>query len=315
MLESKKKSNFYSGLLSILLVCLILTIFEVVFFYVIAKPQIVNSLDLLNKNIANLIKNNFNRINNHRCKMISDEEKELLKSNLLKLFYNYELSMKKNNKNIVINIVFIFTLIIFCILFVILVLVDKSYIKNIEVKTNIDWGFIPSTLLTVLFIILFQIHFYFNVSLNFEYVSSEEIMGLISDLIKNEMSQRNLDMDENNQNNNNIIDNTNNNSINNSINNIINNTNNNSINNIINNTNNNSNLNTLEEDLNVKNNNDYDNEVEIITENNIVEEEDIIDDNELNQTPTILDVDKEYSFKANKFDDEMNSLFSIRFNS
>jgi len=287
MLESKKKSNFYSGLLSVLLVCLILTIFEVVFFYVIAKPQIVNSLDLLNNNIANLIKNNFNRTNNHRCKMISDEEKELLKSNLLKLFYNYELSMKKNNKNIVINIVFIFTLIIFCILFVILVLVDKSYIKNIEVKTNIDWGFIPSTLLTVLFIILFQIHFYFNVSLNFEYVSSEEIMGLISDLIKNEMNQRNLDMDKNNQNNNNIIDNINN----------------------------NTNLNTLEEDMNLKNNNDYDNEVEIITENNIVEEEDIIDDNELNQTPTILDVDKEYSFKANKFDDEMNSLFSIRFNS
>ena len=68
--------------------------------------------------------------------------------------------------------------------------------------------------------------------------------------------------------------------------------------------------------MNVKNNNDYDNEVEIITENNIVEEEDIIKDNELNQTPTILDEDKEYSFKANKFDDEMNSnLFSIRFNS
>ena len=88
--------------------------------------------------------------------------------------------MKKNNKNIIINIVFIIVLILFSLFYVIEILFLKSTIKNSYTIDNIDWSFIPSTLCTIFLIILFQIHFYFNISKKYKYVSSQELTNIIT---------------------------------------------------------------------------------------------------------------------------------------
>ena len=64
------KSYFYSGLLSIILIAFILTIFEILFFYFIAKPEIINSLDGLTNKISDTIKESLNTpVNKSKCEV------------------------------------------------------------------------------------------------------------------------------------------------------------------------------------------------------------------------------------------------------
>ena len=175
-----KKSYFYSGILSILLVCLILTIFEIVFFYVIAKPEITNNINKISRNSSKKLKKILGDNDNITCQNLKKNKNlNLIKKNIIAMFFEYERSMKQNNKNIIINIVFIIVLLIIFILYVVEILFLKSEIKEATTRKIIDWSFIPSTCITIFLIILFQIHFYFNVSKNYNFVSSQELIQII----------------------------------------------------------------------------------------------------------------------------------------
>ena len=52
MANQIKKSYLASGILSILLICLTLTIFEIVFFFLIAKPEVNTALRDMIKSIS-----------------------------------------------------------------------------------------------------------------------------------------------------------------------------------------------------------------------------------------------------------------------
>ena len=213
----KKKSNFYSGILSIILICLILTIFEIIFFYVVAKPEISNSINKVINNLDKILKNDLILENEEfNCSILKKNKNYyVIKNNLSNLFYEYELNMKKNNKNIIINIVFIIVIILFWLFYIVEILFYKSSIKGVGIKKNIDWSFIPSTGITILLILLFQIHFYFNISKKYKYVSGTELLQLIKKKINqnyDKSNDNNLNTNDNSNNNNNNNNNNSNNS-------------------------------------------------------------------------------------------------------
>ena len=189
MVTRVKKSYLASGILSILLICLTLTIFEIIFFFLIAKPEVDIALQDMIKSISKELSSKLEVTKSALCEGLKDDEKKTLQENLLKLLYNYELSLKKNNKNVIINIIFIFVLIFFGITYTLQIIYNKSTIHNTSIYKRIDWSFVPSTFFTILLIIMFQIHFYFNISKNYRFVAFSEIMEVIRD----ELQQNNTD--------------------------------------------------------------------------------------------------------------------------
>ena len=197
MVVRVKKSYLASGVLSILLICLTLTIFEIVFFFLIAKPEVDIALKDMINSISKELSGKLSITKSRLCTGLNNNAKKTLQENLLKLLYNYELSLKKNNKNVIINIIFIFVLIFFGIIYTLQIIYNKSTIHNTSMYRRIDLSFVPSTFFTILLIIMFQIHFYLNISKHYKFVSFSEIMEVIRDELQQNNTGENANTTQN----------------------------------------------------------------------------------------------------------------------
>ena len=166
-MQNATKQNFYS----ILLTATILTIFEIVFFYVIVVPGINNSMKSnLNKiitKISNRIKetNSNNEYANYIMKNIVFNEKV---GSVFKTFQNRENEII--NKN---NMYTIYTGVIILLMLSIGVVILFRSLDD-YVSPTIFATF------TVICLIVFQIFFYFY-GLNYKYESTNELLSIIYD--------------------------------------------------------------------------------------------------------------------------------------
>lgn len=159
--------KFWSGFISLGLVALILTIFEIIFFFFVVIPDVNKSFN----EISNLVK--IQEIPNNK------EYQDMLI--LLKELGDYENYYRdKINSLVSINSVIIVLLMILLLFFgwyKLMAQCSTSFCGNIF--SIVDKSLIPSSLITVGLIIFFQIYFYFFIANSYNYPSQNEILYVI----------------------------------------------------------------------------------------------------------------------------------------
>lgn len=199
----KKSSKLYSlsNILSIIIIVLILTIFELLFFFLKVKKDIINFFDnnvnriaiklnkfMLKKNTTkidrNVIKNEILSVivNSQSFESIHNLINKYLS---LTMINNHFKSFDLSNKENLIQIIYIIFIIIFIIL-IILVLVILKIKKNINnkytgINVSFNYTFIPNVIITLLLIIGFQYYNYIVIFPKYKLELEEEYMKIILD--------------------------------------------------------------------------------------------------------------------------------------
>ena len=169
-LLKKHKEYYYSGILSILLIAFLLTSFELGFFYLVSIPEVNAFVERYKKKAVNII--NLMYKDKKDCMI----RKDIKLNKIIKLVKTLDYNTIENNKNVRNNVIFIVTLLI------LFILIKKRAVKErLFTKKVIDYTCIPNTLFTILFIILFQIYFYFRITKDYKYPTFNEILYYIKD--------------------------------------------------------------------------------------------------------------------------------------
>jgi hypothetical protein len=174
---------FYSNILSIIIIIVLLTLFEIIFFFL-----------NFTKTINVKINRHFERITNL---VIDENEKKIrefskIKSMfpifILKQLLNKTKNLEEdanteiNEKYLVINACFLFTIVLFSLLIILYFIRDyqlKNKIK--QFKSCIDMNIIYIIIITFTLIGLFQIYFFYNITLNFNGMSVYDIMKYVNE--------------------------------------------------------------------------------------------------------------------------------------
>lgn len=177
------KLKFLSGILSIILISLLLTGFELAYFYLIQ----LNTVKEFNKyNISKITKYLNKELKKYKpnpnyCKNINDS---LPIKDHYASFYGYHLFRTSNNNNIIKTIVFLFILFVFLIILVLVIMKNKSIKLKQKLKNSISYNFISSTLLTILLIIGFQVFFRLKIVDKYNFLSSYDFDRIIYKVLK-----------------------------------------------------------------------------------------------------------------------------------
>lgn len=172
-LFKKHKEYYYSGILSILLIAFLLTVFELGFFYLVSIPEVNSFVKRYKKKGVKMIDIMYKDKKN--CLL----EKDINLNKIIEIVKTLDYNTIENNKNVRNNVIFIITLLILFIIIVIILIKKRGVKERLSTKKVIDHTFIPNTIFTIIFIVLFQIYFYFRITKDYKYPSINEILYFI----------------------------------------------------------------------------------------------------------------------------------------
>lgn len=171
----KYKEYYYSGILSILLIAFLLTSFELGFFYLVSIPEVNAFLERYKIKMVKLI--NLLYKNKKNCLIGQNIELD----NTLELIKTLDYNTIETNKNVRNNVIFIICFLIMLIIIVVILIKKRVVKEGLTTRKIIDYTFIPNTIFTILFIILFQIYFYFRITKDYRYPTINEILYYIKE--------------------------------------------------------------------------------------------------------------------------------------